>query len=335
MSGTPCTACGQTTPDSLPLCARCATGLGRELAAVPGVVADLAVAAARLDRMTSGRVGGRGSETPLPIRPDIRARLDALDGELLGATRALLGSGHAHLDATSLRGLRAEAQAARATRTTREVPPRHGIGPARLVEVLTHPAELSMLPVTAAEMCALLLGRHLTALRSHPAALELHDGITDAIAGARMAMDRRDVVYAGPCKACGTDLWVERDPHRPDHRSPTATCWACRAEYDTRDLDAFLLQQVADKLATREEALGFIETYTGQRVPDGTWRSWRSRGQLQPAGWRRDGQDLGVWIARTDTPLFRVGDVIGLAKRTPHTPRLRTRSRNATRRVGA
>nr|MBM4516397.1 hypothetical protein [Prescottella equi] len=65
-----CHNCGRVVADGLELCALCADSLRRELLQVPGLVSDMTITRARLDRMSRGRVGGKSAETALPVRLD-------------------------------------------------------------------------------------------------------------------------------------------------------------------------------------------------------------------------------------------------------------------------
>ncbi len=305
-----CESCGRPVKDGLPLCFRpCTAALVADLRAVPGVVADLAVANARLDRMTSGRNGGRSVETPLPMRPDIAKRLAALNNTLSTWARVVAEHEHIAIVVSVLQQLVLDERSETYQREQAD---------GSTVTVLRHPAELSLLPVTTAEVCALWLSTQPHALRSLPAALEAHDGLTDVIASARMAMDRRELVYAGPCGACRHDLYIDRGVD-------TVRCSYCSAQYDARDVSKLLLEQVSETLVTREEALGAVHSYRGRRIPETTWYRWRRSGKLMPRAWQHGDQITDHWIYQNDPPLFRLGDVLALQRITPDEPRRKIR----------
>jgi len=319
-------ACGHPSGDNLDLCTSCTATLVKELRAVPGVVADLAVATARLDRMSSGRNGGRSSEAPLPMRTDITRRLDALGNTLTTWARMVAEREHIAIVVSVLQRLVLDERDETYERTRPDRISHGKIITGETVTVLRHPAELSLLPVTSAEVCALWLSRQPQALRSLPAAVEAYDTITDVIASARIAVDRRELVYAGPCKACSGpdvvhDLYIDRGVD-------TLRCSYCSATYDARDVSKLLLEQTSNALCTREEAMGAVHAYKGQRIPDSTWRTWRQRGQLTPRAWQHGEQITDHWLHRDDPPLFRLGDVLALLDKTPPTPR-RTIRRHA------
>jgi len=314
-----CESCGRPVKDGLPLCYRpCTAALVTELKTVPGVVADLAVANARLDRMTSGRNGGRSVETPMPMRPDIAKHLAALNNTLSTWARVVAEHEHIAIVASVLRQLVLDERSETYQREQAD---------GSTVTVLRHPAELSLLPVTSAEVCALWLAGQPHALRSLPAALEAHDDLTDVIASARMAMDRRELVYAGPCGACRHDLYIDRGVD-------TLRCSYCSATYDARDVAKLLLRQVSETLVTREEALGAVASYTERTIPDSTWRTWRQRGRLTPRAWQHGEQITDHWLHRDDPPLFRLGDVLALLSSVPR-PKHRTIMRRASGKVSS
>lgn len=63
-----CRECDRIVPDSMDLCLTCIDSFIAELLTVPGIVVDMTVTSARLDRMSDGRAGGKSAEVPLPIR---------------------------------------------------------------------------------------------------------------------------------------------------------------------------------------------------------------------------------------------------------------------------
>jgi len=311
-------ACGHPSGDNLDLCTSCTATLVKELRAVPGVVADLAVATARFDRMSSGRNGGRSSEAPLPMRTDITRRLDALGNTLTTWARMVAEREHIAIVVSVLQRLVLDERDETYERTRPDRISHGKIITGETVTVLRHPAELSLLPVTSAEVCALWLSRQPQALRSLPAAVEAYDTITDVIASARIAVDRRELVYAGPCKACGHDLYIDRGVD-------TLRCNRCLATYDARDVSKLLLEQVSETLVTREEALGAVHSYRGRRIPETTWYRWRRSGKLMPRAWQHGDQITDHWIYQNDPPLFRLGDVLALQRITPDEPRRKIR----------
>ncbi|MFC5186714.1 hypothetical protein [Actinomadura harenae] len=110
-------------------------------------------------------------------------------------------------------------------RDLREREPHKRYGPA--CAACEHPSRAMLAPLhgTLPSMAAWLHARSHWLLR-HPAVVEIHEEITDAVHGARRAIDRpRGYVYAGPCNACEIALYAK----------PGATnvrCRECRAVHD-------------------------------------------------------------------------------------------------------
>ena len=102
-----------------------------------------------------------------------------------------------------------------------------------------------------------------------------------------------DRTFAGPCDACGQDLYVE--PGRPD-----VICFDCGLAYDLAARRAWLLSVVNDRLAT---AIEIARALTSLSMPVNAERvrQWKHRGRLVERAHDRRGR-----------PLFRVGDVVDL-----------------------
>ncbi|WP_027500821.1 hypothetical protein [Rhodococcus sp. UNC363MFTsu5.1] len=306
MSAIDCHNCGRVVADGYELCTLCADALHRELLTVPGLVADLTVTRARLDRMSRGRVGGKSSETALPVRLD---RFDGLPTQrslnhltLIVGTWARLAADHTgqadDLDAAlDSRGLRQLVHNRRDGRFDR--------------------AALATEGAYDVELAALWLACCGGDLRAVPDARAMHDEIADALASARRVVDRRpELAYRGQCSAivaqpdstrglCGADLYVEDG-------DGYLTCHLCGASHDVRTLTRDALGAIENRLFTIAE-LERVLRELGEPVPAGTMRSWLSRGQLRPRAWRQvDGSESEFWVRRSDPPLFRLSDVRGL-----------------------
>ncbi|NKU63878.1 hypothetical protein GS891_12215 [Rhodococcus hoagii] len=66
MTTTDCHNCGRVVADGLELCALCADSLRRELLQVPGLVSDMTITRARLDRMSRAASAGRAPRPRCP-----------------------------------------------------------------------------------------------------------------------------------------------------------------------------------------------------------------------------------------------------------------------------
>lgn len=137
-----------------------------------------------------------------------------------------------------------------------------------------------------------LLG-HVSTMRTHPAADELHDEITDAIARAWRVVDRpAPRLFAGPCDLCGSDLYGR--PHAAILR-----CGQCGTEYDAAVRREWLLDQARDQLATPSTIARALPGLLGRAVTPAMIRGWAHRGRLAARPADTDGR-----------PRYRVGDVI-------------------------
>lgn len=146
---------------------------------------------------------------------------------------------------------------------------------------------------------AAYLVAHTSTLRTHPAADELHDEITDAIARAWRAIDRPpERRFAGPCDECGEDLYGR--PHRAELR-----CGHCGAVYDAHHRRSWLLDQARDQLATAKTIARALPDLVGKPITPSMIRGYAHRGRLAPRPPDPTGQ------AR-----YRVGDVIDLVLST-------------------
>ncbi|MFF2115268.1 hypothetical protein, partial [Rhodococcus koreensis] len=185
MTNVECHHCGRITDTDL--CDLCTKSLVKDLHAIPGLVSDMTITRARLDRMTVGRHGGKSAETSLPVRLDQYDRrptqrpLDVLTNEIGTWARDLATLIGEDLDAAlDSRGLRQLVHNHRQKRRD--------------------PAALSTETAFDVELAAIWLTHYPNEIRRHPAAAELHDGIADAIAYVRKVIDRQpELVYKGPC----------------------------------------------------------------------------------------------------------------------------------------
>ncbi|NKV70846.1 hypothetical protein GS941_20895 [Rhodococcus hoagii] len=301
-----CHNCGRVVADGLELCALCVDSLRRELLQVPGLVSDMTITRARLDRMSRGRVGGKSAETALPVR------LDKFDQR---PTQRPLD----HLTLTL--GTWAQAAADHTRQEQAFVEAWGSAGLRQLVHNHRHRkldrAAISTEPAHAAELAAIWLADYVGDLRAMPDAGAMHDEITDAIAYARRAIDRQpELTFRGQCtiqvadeygvySACGTDLFVEKG-------EAWVTCPSCAWSHDVRDIERGALQREDDRLCTLVEIFGILRAL-GDPVPKSTLYAWANdprRRRLEVRGWRTpNGMVTPYWIRRTDPPVYRLGDV--------------------------
>jgi hypothetical protein len=265
-----------------------------ELEKVPGLVADMTVTAARLDRLGKGRSGGKSAETPLSIRLDLAGN-PGRGAIVLGALQNTL------------------------TTYARLLCERHGVGINRTLVVerviearqarRADPAAFALSTPTDAEIAAVWLAGRRQWIRMLPDPVEAHDTITDAIAAACMYVDRLPpLAYRGPCAECGSTLEAEQD-------AAWVQCGKCGSMYDSYDLRDGLLEQVKERHAHKHDLLSVVSSLAGVDIPDGTFRSWISRERLRPVEWWHDGKFWGFWIHRDATPYYRIGDALDLVNK--------------------
>jgi hypothetical protein len=275
---------------------------------VPGLVADMTITQARLDRMSRGRVGGKSADTPLPISIDkhdelpTRRPLDLLENEVTTWTRHFNAHNphadfHAALDSRGLRQMTLNCKTGR----RRDV------------------ASLSMQPTSADELCAVWLACHPLELRRMPAVDEMFDSLADVIAIVNKAIDQLpELSYKGTCgyveydqgreRRCKTDLYAEKGEE-------WVQCPRCKASFAVAQLDRDILAQMREMNYTAVELMSLMREL-GTRVPKSTLYRWINERKLPPRGWMREGRIIQRWIHRDDPAVYRLGDVLDLATRT-------------------
>lgn len=303
-----CFHCGRPSGDGLPICTKCTGILVRTLLSVPGLVADMTITQARLDRMSRGRVGGKSAETPLPISIDkngnvpIRRPFDLLENEITTWTRDLgahlSGSDFfAALESDGLRQMTLNCKTGRRRDTT----------------------AFSLAPTFLFEKFAVWLACHPQELRTHPAIDEMFDSLSDVVAIVNKAIDQLpELRYKGVCqyveydqgreRRCNTDLYAEKGEE-------WVQCPRCRASYAVAKLDRDILAQMREMNYTAVELQSLLREL-GKRVPKSTLYRWINERKLTPRGWMREGRIIQRWIHRNDPAVYRLGDVLDLATRT-------------------
>lgn len=154
-------------------------------------------------------------------------------------------------------------------------------------------------PVDSLTTAAACLLAHEATLRTHPAADELHDEISDAIARAWRTVDRpAERRYAGPCDECGADMYAR--PHAAE-----LECGECGTRYDAYARRSWLVEQARDQLATASTIARALPGLLGHNVTPSMIRGYVHRGRL-----------LARPPDRAGHTRFRVGDVIDLVTST-------------------
>jgi hypothetical protein len=269
----PVAFCDRTMPGSARICGACTAELARELHAIPDLWMDLELAITRQTRLTSGSVGGRSPEKPLPWNERASEAADHLSVILLGWARVLNTSVH------TLHGP-----------TCRDC---------------THPSctyiHLGREPHHHPAAVSRWLNRHTSTLIAHPAGPDAVEEIIVAVRHARWATDAppRDLVYAGPCDGCDGDLYA-----RPG--AAYAVCRWCtcddgsRPRYEVAQRRDWMLRTLEGR-ELPASAICRALTSLIRPIKPALLHTWVAREKL----WSTGHDDAG----RT---LFRVGDVIDL-----------------------
>lgn len=156
------------------------------------------------------------------------------------------------------------------------------------------------------------LADHVHKLARHPSAEEAWDELENALASVEAAVDTKpSAKYAGRCEVCGRDIYAEPG-------SDVATCRPCGVDHKVDEQWAGMLEQIADRLVRSSEAARIIPTLSGLTLERSDVDRWHSRHQLTPHGRDERGR-----------PLFRVSEIIDLARRSP-----RRRDGKVSRAVG-
>lgn len=187
MSAVECRNCGRDVQDGADLCTTCADGLAQRLREVPDLLEQLHVSYAKQDRLGSSN-GHRGklSESPMPVRFDVRCVIDSLGNEVTTWARDLVET--------------------------------HGFEIPTLIRRSAHNGKRGVvIPVSSPTVdaycyAATWLAEHVGYLRTHPAAMEAHRDLTGAIAAAELAIDKPEPqLMVGYCELCSHSLYAPRD----------------------------------------------------------------------------------------------------------------------------
>lgn len=122
-------------------------------------------------------------------------------------------------------------------------------------------------------------------------------------------------LYLGPCRAdpldkgipCPAEVYVvDHSDNGKGHlcdRCRTVRCPVCSTEHDVAQRRAWLTEAMDDRLATAGDIARGLAGTTGHEATEGQIRGWERRGRLAPHGKDQAGRAL-----------YRVGDVIDLAR---------------------
>lgn len=272
----PCVVCHEDAGPAY-LCVACWGQLAARLRGVAELTAELDVALARQAR-TTPRLGGRPAEQPLPYHLGAADAAEVLRTTLAAWVR-LLWEEHGQHTAGGIQ------------------PPLLGG---------TQPAALAGW---------LLQDQVATWIRRHPAADELVDEISHAIAQAWRVVDRAPGrAYLGQCSADTTTGPCPQDLYAPDDRE-TVCCPSCGATWSVTERRAVLLTALADQYVPLRTLAGLLPGL-GQPVSVAALRRLAHRGLLVAWSWIEDPPGSGHWVVRPRQPsdagpvLLQVGQVL-------------------------
>lgn len=154
-------------------------------------------------------------------------------------------------------------------------------------------------PIDTIAALAAHLQVNLDAIRNSDRASTALDTLDRAVKRARRAIDRpADLVYGGPCDQCSSDMYTHGN-------APRFVCPTCGTVYGFEERRAWLLSATADSLLTATEASRALAGLIGRDLSPNTIRTWARAGRLTAHG------------QHGDRPLYRVGDLVTLARTTP------------------
>jgi hypothetical protein len=139
-------------------------------------------------------------------------------------------------------------------------------------------------------------------LRHHEAGGEALDEILAAVHAVRRVIDRpADMLYAGPCQTCWTDVYA-----RVEAVYVTCPNEECLRTYSIAERRAWLLKSAENILGSTTEISRALTRYA-QPVTPSAIRGYVGRGQLLARGERVEGGLV--------KPLYRLGDVMDCVAR--------------------
>ena len=322
-----CTECARPVHDSLSLCELCCKAFTDDLRSIPGLFADLIVTEARLDRISSGRSGGKSAEVPIPIRITGKA----VDEPWRDTTRYpyepqerddRIQTRHPHDQLVTTLTKWGNAFQRRYPHDYRiGAPGLMGLVIANrsgtmMLDRIGNPdrAALSLSPATESEQIAIWLAHNPQYIRTFEAAHTMIADITKAIIKVRLVIDRRpDLRYIGPCPTCSNEL-------RAEPGEQWVRCRRCNEQHEITKVIRAAMKRIEDNLYPMPQISQYLELLD-RPVPLVTLHSWHYRGRLRKRGWLhtdpRTGQKMitKYWLHRNDPPVFRLGDVLRIVER--------------------
>jgi hypothetical protein len=243
--------CGAPAPDAW-LCKSHDLELEQRLSELPALVDDLQAHIGRQLRFSTGRIGGRSSETQLPVRVDNRYYLSRASTLAADLRNVLVGVIRHLVESRGVRTMPADDLSAMA----------------------------SWVGARARSVCA-----------DETASETLHD-IRRLSTSILTVVDRpADLTYLGICsidhggQECPSKLYA---PPEATH----ATCETCGWRHDVEQRRAVLRERARDTLMTIPELKDALPEVLGVPINHSTLRSWKARKRIVPHGKTEGGDDL-------------------------------------------
>lgn len=314
-----CSECERPVPDALPICETCVDRFIDNLEAVPGLVQDITITRARLDKMGADRIGGRSAETPLYVRLSGKTVTD----EQLERNTYTHPWPHDSRDdqrPTDRPAHRLELQliywGMKLEHHYRRAIPTMAPGLRRAVLMHRGDVDLTAVPITPInthECVAIWLAHNPELIRTFPAAAELVNTITRAIDNVRMVVDQRpEKHYVAPCPTCQNDLYAEKG-------AQWVKCRRCREQHETAAVKREAIRKFENTYCTMPQIAEYLELLEYEVPPRQTMHNWHYHGRLQKRGWLHTEKDGRTRITLTrkgmDPPVFRLGDVLRIMER--------------------
>lgn len=144
------------------------------------------------------------------------------------------------------------------------------------------------------------LADNIDRLARHPDAEQAWDELEHALAAVEGAVDRRaPAQFVGRCGVCGRDLYI-------NHGDTDAFCRPCNLPHSVEDQHASMLDDLMDRVVRASEAARILPGLAGITVAASDIDRWVKKSRLLPHGHDERGR-----------PLFRVSEILDLARATP------------------
>ncbi len=323
VTGTPCGACRRLLADGAPLCRECVNRLVDALLSVPGLLHELTITRAGLGRTTPRAGGTRPSEPPLPVRVVPRRTGITLPGDHLvrALETSLIGWGRVIADDLGVCPAVHTAHLVDLVHIHRAEPLGDtGRQRARRVEHRPDRAAISETPASVGEQVAVWLTHHREQLRQHEAAPELLSELGHAVKALQRVIWPPQRRYLGLCPAPLADGTACGHVRTAEVGETYCKCRRCGDHRSVVELEDVARRVAEDQLYTVPELVA-VTASVGAAIPRRTLFRWQKEHAIEPRGWQhRDERGVRITdhpIGPHDLRVYRLGDALALARRTP------------------